>query len=100
MRRILPFCTVVLFALPAFASEPVIDYTRDIKPILSDRCYTCHGPDAAKRKAKLRLDVREDAVKVAIKPGKSAESPIVDRISSTDVDEVMPPPEAKKPRLT
>jgi uncharacterized protein DUF1553/uncharacterized protein DUF1549/cytochrome c len=100
MRRILPFCTVVLFVLPTFASEPVIDYTRDIKPILSDRCYACHGPDAAKRKAKLRLDVREDAVKVAIKPGKSAESPIVDRISSTDVDEMMPPPEAKKPRLT
>jgi hypothetical protein len=100
MRRILSCCSIVLFVVPVLAAEPMVDYTRDIKPLLSDRCYTCHGPDAAKRKAKLRLDVRDEAIKVAIKPGKSGESPLVERISSSDADEVMPPAESKKPRLT
>src|SRR5256885_17269449 len=89
---------LLIFATPAFAADPAtVDYTRDIKPILSDRCYACHGPDAAKRKAKLRLDQRGEAVKVAIKPGKSAESPLVQRVGRSDDDEVMPPPASQKP---
>jgi hypothetical protein len=92
---------LLFLAAPAFAADPAtVDYTRDIKPLLSDRCYACHGPDAAKRKAKLRLDQRGEAVKVAIVPGKSADSPMLTRISSTHDDEVMPPPASKKARLT
>ena len=44
------------------ARAPAVDYNRDIRPILSDQCYTCHGPDASRRKAGLRLDRREDAL--------------------------------------
>src|SRR5918995_526527 len=58
-----------------------IEYTRDVRPILAENCFACHGPDSAARKAKLRLDRREDAVKAgAITPGKPDESLLVDRI--------------------
>ena len=86
-----------------FAAESKIDFQRDIRPIISDRCYKCHGPDEDKRKAKLRLDVREDALKPAksgdraIVPGKVDESELVKRIFSTDDSDIMPPPEMKKP---
>ena len=100
MRRILFSITLSVFALPALAAEPAVDYARDIEPILSEHCYACHGPDSAKRKAKLRLDRREEAIKVAIKPGKSAESPLLKRISSSDADERMPPPDSNKKPLT
>jgi hypothetical protein len=100
MCRLLSLACLLL-AASAFAADPAtVDYTRDIKPILSDHCYACHGPDAAKRKAKLRLDQRQEALKVAIKPGKSTESPLLTRVSSSDDEEVMPPPVSKKPRLT
>ncbi|MFL5342522.1 MAG: PSD1 and planctomycete cytochrome C domain-containing protein [Gemmataceae bacterium] len=89
---------LLIFASPAVAAD--VDYTRDIRPILSDKCYACHGPDSAKRKAKLRLDQREVAVKEAIKPGDPAGSPLVQRVSSHDADEQMPPPESKKLPLT
>ena len=80
-----------------------LDFQRDVRPLLSDRCFKCHGPDVEKRKAKLRLDVREDALKpaksgeCAIVPGKVEKSELVARILSTDDKEVMPPPEMKKP---
>src|SRR6266850_2560474 len=94
-----------LLSAPALAQEAKsrgkpVDYNRDIKPLLSDRCYACHGPDESKRKAKLRLDQRPSAVKEVIVPGKAGESPLVKRISSIHDDEMMPPPIAKKPRLT
>ena len=83
------------------AAEPAaVDYTRDIKPILADRCYACHGPDEKQLKAKLRLDVRESAVKSAIKPGNAADSELIARIASDEPDFRMPPPESKKPHLT
>ncbi len=80
-----------------------VDYNFHIKPILSDNCYTCHGPDANKRKAGLRLDLAEDAYSelpenpgkfpiVAGKPGKSA---IYEHIVSDDPDVLMPPPDSK-----
>jgi len=91
-----PRWSSTLFAAP----EPTVDFNRDIRPILSDRCFTCHGPDEQARKAKLRLDVRAEAIKKAIVPGDAAKSRLFQRITSQDQDEVMPPPESKKQLLT
>ena len=72
-----------------------IDFARDIRPLLSDRCFTCHGPDAGQREADLRLDLHSDATEYAIVPGNAEESPVIERIFSDDPDLVMPPPAAK-----
>jgi hypothetical protein len=77
-----------------------VDYRRDIRPLLADRCYACHGPDAAQRKADLRLDRREVAVEAVIVPGDAMNSDLIDRITSNDPDVMMPPPDAAKKRLT
>jgi hypothetical protein len=77
-----------------------VSYSRDVKPILAARCYACHGPDDKKRKAKLRLDVREEAVRKAIKPGDAAGSRLLGRVASHDPDEVMPPPASNKGPVT
>ncbi|MEW6303694.1 MAG: PSD1 and planctomycete cytochrome C domain-containing protein [Verrucomicrobiota bacterium] len=83
-------------AAPARAAKPV-EFNRDIRPILSDNCFYCHGPDKNHRKAKLRLDVREDALaKEAFVPGKPEESELINRIFTTNPDDLMPPPEAHK----
>jgi hypothetical protein len=74
-----------------------INFNRDIKPLLTHRCFTCHGPDEAERKADLRLDLRDEALKSAIKPGDARGSEVYQRIVSTDPDLMMPPPTAKKP---
>ncbi len=80
-----------------------LSFDRDIRPILSEHCFTCHGPDAGQLKAGLRLDQKESAFGVAdsgstaVVAGKPAESELVRRIRSTDVDEVMPPPGEGKP---
>ena len=79
-----------------------IDFNRDIRSIISDNCSKCHGPDEQERKAKLRLDRKEDALKpaksgdYAIVPGDVAKSKLITRITSTDPDEVMPPPKTGK----
>src|SRR5882672_11332648 len=97
---------MLLFCLPAVAAQkdvPKIDFNRDIRPILSDHCYACHGPDEGKRKAGLRLDRKEDAFKSlksgdrAIVPGDLKKSTLVQRLTSRDPDEVMPPPKEGKP---
>jgi hypothetical protein len=96
-----------LAALPcnAAAGEKAaapLDFTRDIRPILSDNCFACHGPDDNKRKAKLRFDRREDALKpaksgeFAIVPGAPEKSQMVARITTADEDDMMPPPVTKK----
>ena len=73
-----------------------LKYNKDIRPILSENCFACHGPDSAARKADLRLDRREDAIKFgAIVAGSAEKSPIIERIFSTEKDKVMP----KKPAL-
>ena len=78
------------------AADPV-EFNRDIRPILSDNCFACHGHDASHRKAKLRLDVRADALaKEAFVPGKPDASELVKRLFLTDPEEVMPPPESHK----
>src|ERR1043166_1027494 len=83
---------------PGAASK--IDFNRDIRPILSDNCFRCHGPDKDVRKAKLRLDDRGVALeKKAIVPGKPQESELVRRIYTTDTDDIMPPVKTQK-RLT
>jgi hypothetical protein len=72
------------------------DFNRDIRPILSSKCYACHGPDEDSREAGLRLDVREDAVKEAIVPGSPDKSEFWHRVTTTDKDDVMPPPSSPK----
>jgi len=79
------------------AGEKQIDFSRDIRPILATKCYACHGPDEDKREADLRLDVRAEAVKQAIQPGNPDASEFWKRISTTDLDDVMPPPSSPKP---
>ena len=82
---------------PPLHSAGTVQYNRDIRPILSENCFACHGSDASKRQAELRLDRREDAVaKTAIVPGKPAESEIVRRIFSTDPETLMPTPDSHK----
>jgi hypothetical protein len=89
-----------LFASASFAIEKAVTYNRDVRPILFDNCFSCHGPDSASRQADLRLDRREAAVdKTAITPGDPTVSEMIRRILSDDPDEQMPPPETKK-RLT
>ena len=84
------------------SSRPKIDFNRDIRPIFSDTCYACHGPDANKRKAGLRLDQKEEAFKpaksgnYAIVPGDVAKSKLIELIITEDKDEQMPPPESGK----
>jgi ubiquinone/menaquinone biosynthesis C-methylase UbiE len=86
---------------PAADQRPSpLSYSRDIRPILAQSCFTCHGADAGQRKADLRLDVRASAIKEAIVPGKAAESPLLQRITSDDPDERMPPPSSKRARLS
>ena len=83
----------------AVAAEP--GFNRDIRPILSDKCFHCHGPDPEKRGGDLRLDVREAAIEAgAIVPGKPEKSLVLERVTSTDRDEVMPPPKSKLDGLT
>lgn len=80
------------------AAPAKLQFNRDIRPILSEHCFACHGPDKNKRKGKFRLDERDSAIsKKAIIPGKSAESPLVERIFSKGDAEKMPPPEMHKP---
>lgn len=100
-RRVLLAMGVVtaLGAGAGVAAEKSPDFNREVRPILAEHCLACHGQDAKARKGELRLDLREEAVAGgAIVPGKSAESGMIERLHSTDPDEVMPPPEASKGR--
>ncbi|MBI4586850.1 MAG: DUF1549 domain-containing protein [Planctomycetes bacterium] len=91
-------------SLPAETAGPAakIDYNRAVRPILASHCFKCHGFDAKERKAGLRLDLCDEAVKPrksgrpAISPGRPEESLLVERITSTDEDHVMPPPSTGK----
>ena len=90
---------LLAFAVQRAVAEVPVDFRRDVLPVLSENCFTCHGPDSKTRKADLRLDLKEGALRAndpVIVPGKSRESELFDRISSTDRDEVMPPPESGK----
>jgi hypothetical protein len=88
--------------------EELISYNFQIRPIFSDKCYKCHGPDANKRQAGLRLDIAEEVYKAlkehprahAIVPGNPGLSELFVRVSSTDTSIQMPPPESYLPALT
>src|SRR5881397_904994 len=94
--------TVLAASKDKASATSTVEFNRDIRSILSDNCFACHGPDENKRKAKLRLDRREEAFKggksgeLAIIPGDPAKSEIVHRITSKDEDEKMPPPKSGK----
>ena len=87
-------------AISARAAE-TLSYNRDIRPILSDNCFQCHGPDEKTRKGKFRLDVRDDAVaKGAIVPGKPEDSELITRVFTKNLDDLMPPSETHKTLTT
>ncbi|MEE2886892.1 MAG: c-type cytochrome domain-containing protein, partial [Planctomycetota bacterium] len=95
---------LAVIALPQAILAPVtvttfhaeVQFNRDVRPILSNRCFPCHGPDAKARKANLRLDIREGALAqrklgAAVVPGKPGDSLLVQRIRHADAEERMPP---------
>ena len=96
--------SVVRAGLPA--SKTKINFNRDIRPILSDRCFACHGPDVNKRQSGLRLDIEKGlfdplpkhTAKRAFVPGNVADSYAYQRVISTDPKEVMPPLSARHTR--
>jgi mono/diheme cytochrome c family protein len=93
------FCFCVRFAL---AAGPAIDFNRDIRPIISDNCISCHGPDKEKRKANLRLDEQASSRgelkdgKHAVVPNHPDQSELIARITTQDEDDVMPPRKTNK----
>ena len=91
--RLIAFCA---FAPALACADEAIDFQRDIRPILSDKCFFCHGPDEDHREADLRLDVPASALEYAIVPGKSDESELIARIDSDDPDLLMPPADSGK----
>ena len=87
---------VSTLALRSTGTEP-IDFNRDIRPILSENCFYCHGQDGNKRQAGLRLDLREEAITAgAIQPHDLAGSELIARVDSTDPELVMPPPTSNR----
>ena len=101
-RRLL-LCAPLLLTVAAGSAAEIerVNFTRDIRPILSDACYECHGPSAKDRKAELRLDIRAEALaerdgNPAIVAGDPLASALVQRISSTDAEERMPPADAAR----
>jgi len=104
VRKVLVIFVVVAFAgrLLQAATSDEVDFNFQIRPILSDRCFKCHGPDPKSRKADLRLDMPEAATALrdkkagthAIVPGKPDKSEVVRRITTTDPDDLMPPPDS------
>ena len=97
-------CSIVLVPLSLANSfvtgvAEEISFNRDVRPILSANCFSCHGPDKKARKAKLRLDMREGALSDlggyrALEPGKADESELILRIETNDPDDLMPPPDS------
>ena len=90
-----------LLLLTALHLNAEVDFTKDIRPILSEYCFHCHGPDENTREAKLRLDTREGLLnprkkRFPVIPGKPDQSEVYKRIITDDEDDIMPPPESKK----
>src|SRR5438094_9075257 len=83
-------------------APPAVDFSRQIRPLLSENCFACHGPDENKRKAKLRLDTKQGAFaplrdgSFAIIPGKPGESRLIERITAEEDAQRMPPVKSGK----
>jgi hypothetical protein len=88
------FCWLLPISV-GLADEP-IDFNRDVRPILSNNCFFCHGHDPSHREGDLRLDIPQSAIGTAIVPGKPDESELIARITATDADELMPPVSSNK----
>ncbi len=100
-RTLTTFTVLTLAGVAAAANDGKLRFNQDIRPILSDKCFACHGTDAKKRKADRRLDTLEGAYAVndgvqGIKPGDLANSEVWKRIITKNEDDVMPPPESHK----
>ena len=87
--------TLALAQLSAAGTAAEISFNRDVRPILSDKCFVCHGPDAEQRAADLRLDLEDEAKLSAVVPGNPQDSPLIQRITSHDPDEQMPPSDTR-----
>ncbi len=85
----------VLLTTIGFANDDV-QFNRDVRAILSENCFHCHGPDDAAREADLRLDDEASAKESAIEPGDADASELIIRITSDDPDVLMPPPESER----
>ena len=91
------FPYLLVFCIPLVVFSESLNFNRDVRPILSENCFYCHGVDGNKREADLRLDLREDAIEGgAIVPGDLEDSEMYHRIHSTEEDEIMPPPDSNR----
>jgi hypothetical protein len=102
MKRQISLLLFLLIACSTTArSEERIQFNRDIRPILAENCFHCHGPDGSHREGELRLDVRDDAVRMlAIIPGDATKSHLMERVLTSDESELMPPPKSNKTLTT
>ena len=100
-RGFLPLLLLSTLASSLVAAPAKVKFNRDVRPILSDKCFFCHGPDPKKREADLRLDERDAAIEAkAFVPGKADMSELIQRILTTDADDHMPPAKSKLGDLT
>jgi len=91
-------CAILMLAVSVGEARAVetVQFNRDIRPILADHCFHCHGPDSASRKAELRLD-EEAAMREVVEAGDAAASELIARIPHTDREQRMPPADAEQP---
>src|SRR5438874_8937066 len=105
LRRFMLSATLAILPMNLLAADKV-DFQRQVRPLLADKCFACHGRDAEHRQGNLRLDMREAALKggdsgePAIAPAQPEKSQLVRRIFATDDSERMPPPKSKKELTT
>ena len=99
-RSLVALATILCLTRLLSAADTPINFDRDIRPILSEHCFFCHGPDANTREANLRLDIESLAKQHAIVEGDPETSEVMRRVLATDMDQIMPPPESKLPLTT
>ncbi|MFM8326452.1 MAG: DUF1549 domain-containing protein, partial [Pirellulaceae bacterium] len=97
-RRLLLVWCLAVTGVHLQVTGQTIDYARDVAPILTHHCWSCHGPDATARQADLRLDQRDAAIAAqAILPGQPDQSRLIERVHLADPEQVMSPPDTKRP---
>lgn len=95
-RHVAAVAAIFAVGTAALAGQPLVDFGRDVRPLLSDHCFACHGPDAAQRQADLRLDLAADLA-ATVTAGDPDSSILIERVESQDRDLRMPPAEFHKP---